>query len=68
MSPAVSKQEDNIDTIIKLINKDTLKTMQLLGFNYKEAIGTPLTEASANAIKKHLGGPNSKGNNNTRKK
>lgn len=30
--------------IVKLIDKDVLKTMQLLGFNYKEAIGQPLTE------------------------
>lgn len=34
-----------------LINMDTLKAMQLLGFNYKEAIGEPLTHACANAIK-----------------
>ena len=30
--------------IEQLISKDTLKTMQLLGFNYKEAIGEPHTE------------------------
>ena len=29
---------------------DTLKTMQLLGFNYKAAIGEPLTQICANAI------------------
>jgi hypothetical protein len=34
----------------ELINVDTLKTMQLLGFNYKAAIGEPLTELCANAI------------------
>ena len=33
-----------------LINKDTLKTMQLLGFNYKAAIGEPLTQLCAVAI------------------
>ncbi len=33
-----------------LISVDTLKTMQLLGFNYKAAIGEPLTEICANAI------------------
>ena len=27
-----------------LISVDTLKSMQLLGFNYKKAIGEPLTE------------------------
>jgi len=34
----------------ELINMDTLKTMQLLGFNYKAAIGEPLTVLCANAI------------------
>lgn len=28
--------------------------MQCLGFNYKEAIGSPLTEACANSITKKL--------------
>ena len=31
-------------------NVDTLKTMQLLGFNYKEAIGIPLTKLCTQAI------------------
>ena len=38
--------EDRIKTfeqIKELISSDTLKTMQLLGFNYKAAIGEPLT-------------------------
>lgn len=33
-----------VTDIVKLIDKDVLKTMQLLGFNYKEAIGQPLTD------------------------
>ena len=37
-------------TIKELISVDTLKTMQLLGFNYKAAIGEPLTHLCANAI------------------
>jgi hypothetical protein len=41
--------------LLALINKDTIKTMQLLGFNFKEAIGEPLTEACAGAIKRSLG-------------
>lgn len=57
--PTVNKQKENIDLIVNLINKDTLKTMQLLGFNYKEAIGQPLTEACANAIQRNLGGSKS---------
>lgn len=33
-----------------LISKDLLKTMQLLGFNFKAAIGEPFTQLCANAI------------------
>jgi hypothetical protein len=45
--------ETDIETyeqIKELISVDTLKTMQLLGFNYKAAIGEPLTQLCANAI------------------
>ncbi len=48
--------QENVELLLNLINKDTLKTVQLIGFNYKEAIGQPLTEACAAAIKKSLGG------------
>ena len=51
-------EEEDLDAwnrIISLINKDLLKSMQLLGFNYKEAIGLPLTEACANFIWTKLG-------------
>lgn len=34
----------------KLISVDTLKAMQLLGFNFKAAIGEPLTELCAETI------------------
>lgn len=40
----------DINTFKDLINADTLKTMQLLGFNYKEAIGEPLTKLCADKI------------------
>lgn len=45
--------EKSVDTrtVIELFNKDTLKTAQLLGFNYKEAIGIPLTEVSSSFIR-----------------
>ncbi len=46
----VSAQVKSYDQIKNLISVDTLKTMQLLGFNYKAAIGEPLTEICANAI------------------
>lgn len=39
-----------VDSLKNLISKDVLKTMQLLGFNYKAAIGEPLTQLCANAI------------------
>ena len=38
------------ETLKDLISVDTLKTMQLLGFNYKAAIGEPLTQICADAI------------------
>lgn len=38
------------EQVKELINVDTLKTMQLLGFNYKAAIGEPLTKLCADAI------------------
>lgn len=56
---------DNFEQLKELISVDTLKTMQLLGFNYKAAIGEPLTELCANAIS-NLGGKG-KNNQNRRK-
>lgn len=53
----VPQKEESIialNTLVELLNKDTLKTFQLLGFNYKEAIGEPLTEMCAEAIKTKL--------------
>ena len=46
----VKSQAENYEQIKELISVDTLKTMQLLGFNYKAAIGEPLTQICANAI------------------
>ena len=46
----VTAQVESYEQIKELISVDTLKTMQLLGFNYKAAIGEPLTEICANAI------------------
>ena len=39
-----------LEQLNDLISVDVLKTMQLLGFNYKAAIGEPLTKLCANAI------------------
>lgn len=41
---------DAFERLKELVNVDTLKTMQLLGFNYKAAIGEPLTQVCAQAI------------------
>jgi len=51
---------ESIGQFKELINIDTLKAMQLLGFNYKAAIGEPLTELCAKTIESKLG----KRNNN----
>ena len=48
MSPETSV--DTFEPLKELIDVDTLKAMQLLGFNYKAAIGEPLTELCANVI------------------
>ena len=47
---AVKKQVESYEQIKALISVDTLKTMQLLGFNYKAAIGEPLTLMLKNYI------------------
>jgi len=54
----VEAQVESYEQLKELISVDTLKTMQLLGFNYKAAIGKPLTEICANAII-NLGGKKS---------
>lgn len=46
--------EDVVRVILSLINIDTLRSMQLLGFNYKEAIGEPLTKVTAEFIEHKL--------------
>ena len=43
---------ETLEVFKDLISVDTLKTMQLLGFNYKAAIGEPLTQLCATAITK----------------
>jgi len=43
-------QIDNFEQVKELISVDTLKAIQLLGFNYKTAIGEPLTQLCAGFI------------------
>ncbi len=45
-----NKNLDSVEKLKELISIDTLKTMQLLGFNYKRAIGEPLTSLCSDAI------------------
>lgn len=46
----VQKQIETMEQVKNLISVDTLKTMQLRGFNYKAAIGEPLTQICSRAI------------------
>ena len=46
----VQKQIETMEQVKNLISVDTLKTMQLLGFNYKAAIGEPMTLISTRSI------------------
>ena len=50
-----------------LINIDTLKAIQLIGFNYKRAIGEPLTEICASRISAFAGKQSAHVPNSTRK-
>ena len=50
LSPQKEDVLSNIEPLKDLISVDTLKTMQLLGFNYKAAIGEPLTQLCAETI------------------
>lgn len=56
---AVEKQVESYEQIKALISVDTLKTMQLLGFNYKAAIGEPLTLMLKNFILSKVAEPDS---------
>jgi hypothetical protein len=66
MAPGV-----NVDTYTQLqglINVDTLKAMQLLGFNFKAALGEPLTTLCANAILSNAKNKTSVGHGSSYKK
>lgn len=55
----VKRQVESYEQIKELISVDTLKTMQLLGFNYKAAIGEPLTLMLKNFILSKVTEPDS---------
>lgn len=60
----MARQIQTYEQIKELISVDTLKTMQLLGFNYKSAIGEPLTLMLRNFILSKVIGPDSLNNIN----
>lgn len=55
----VEKQVESYEKLKELISIDTLKTMQLIGFNYKSAIGEPLTLLLKNFILSKIVEPDS---------
>lgn len=48
------KIQANLDMIKSVISKETLNILQILGFNFKEAIGEPLTKLLAALIKSKI--------------
>lgn len=54
-----AKQVESYEKLKEFISVDTLKTMQLIGFNYKSAIGEPLTLLLKNFILSKIVEPDS---------
>lgn len=50
----LTKNRETYTQLTELIQVDTLRTMQLLGFNYKKAIGEPLTDIISSSILKSI--------------
>lgn len=48
------KIQDGINTIKPILSKEIFNIMQILGFNFKEAIGEPLTELLASFIRSKI--------------
>ena len=46
----ISAAEKIIQPLEKIISEDTLRVLQILGFNYRDAIGRPLTELVKNIL------------------
>ncbi|WP_044567275.1 hypothetical protein [Anaerococcus provencensis] len=60
------EQNEALDTLKNLISKETMKTLQLLGYNFKEGIGIPLTELTSSKIRSYIPENNSPKNNSKR--
>ncbi len=65
--PKTEQSSGAISAIEALLSSETLKILQLLGFNYKEAIGIPLTTLVAQAIQNQTNKLNSNKTTNNRK-
>lgn len=48
------ENKESYDIIKNLINPDSMKTLQLLGYSFKEGLGTPLTELTAAKIRSYI--------------
>ena len=46
----ISKSKEMMDQITSILSEDTLKVFQTLGFNYRQAIGEPLTQVVRDLI------------------
>lgn len=53
----VVKFREGIDTIKPILSKETFSILQLLGFNFKKAIGEPLTELVRGLIASNIPAP-----------
>jgi len=56
------KDESQLSALKALLSSETLKILQLLGFNFKEAIGEPLTKLVAQLIEPQSNKPQNKTN------
>jgi len=54
-----SKMQEGLEIMKPILSKETFNIMQILGFNFKHAIGEPLTELLASMIKSKI--PESQG-------
>lgn len=50
----VEKMQEGLNFIKKLLSKEMFNIMQMLGFNFKKAIGEPLTELLASLIRSKI--------------
>ena len=64
MFHALIKDEMQLNTFNAILSTETIKIAQILGFNFKEAIGEPLTKLVANFIQSQSNGLSNTGKAN----